>query len=73
MRITTVLDDELIHTAQELTGIEEKTALLRKALNALIERESASRLASMGGTMPRLRNVPRQVKRQRSPQRLKPS
>lgn len=45
--------------AQEFTGVAEKTALIREALKALIERESARRLASLGGTMPRLRNIPR--------------
>lgn len=59
MRITVALDDELIRTAQELTGVEEETALLQEALKALIERESASRLASSGGTMPCLKNIPR--------------
>jgi len=54
-----VLDDDLIRTAQELTGIAEETALLRQALQALIERESARKLASLGGTMPRLKNIPR--------------
>jgi len=61
MRITVALDDELVRTAQDLTGIAEETALLREALKALIECESADRLASMGGTMPRLRNIPRRV------------
>jgi Arc/MetJ family transcription regulator len=59
MRITVVLDDDLIRTAQEFTGVTEKTALLRKALKALIERESARRLASLEGTMPRLKKIPR--------------
>ena len=59
MRITVALDDELVRTAQELTGVADKTALLRDALKALIERESARRLVSLGGTMPRLKNIPR--------------
>ena len=59
MRTTLALDDELVRIAQEFTGIEEKTALIREALKALIERESARRLASLGGTMPELKNVPR--------------
>jgi Arc/MetJ family transcription regulator len=54
-----VLDDDLVGTAQEFTGIVEKTALIREALKALIGRESARRLASLGGTMPRLKNIPR--------------
>jgi len=59
MRTTVALDDDLVRTAQEFTGVAEKTALLREALKALIERESARRLASLGGTMPRLKNIPR--------------
>jgi Arc/MetJ family transcription regulator len=59
MRTTLALDDELVRIAQEFTGIEEKTALIREALKALIERESARRLASLGGTMPKLKDVPR--------------
>jgi Arc/MetJ family transcription regulator len=59
MRTTIALDDELLRTAQEFTGMEERTALLREALKALIERESARRLAALGGTMPALRNIPR--------------
>jgi Arc/MetJ family transcription regulator len=59
MRTTLALDDDLIRLAQEFTGVEEKTALVREALKALIERESSRRLASLGGTMPALRNIPR--------------
>ena len=59
MRTTIALDDDLVRTAQEFTGVAEKTALIREALKALIERESARRLASLGGTMPRLKSVPR--------------
>jgi len=59
MRTTIALDDDLVRTAQEFTGVEEKAALVREALKALIERESARRLASMGGTMPALKNIPR--------------
>jgi Arc/MetJ family transcription regulator len=59
MRTTIALDDELVRTAQEYTGVEEKTALVREALRALIERESARRLAALGGSMPRLKDVPR--------------
>jgi Arc/MetJ family transcription regulator len=59
MRTTVALDDGLIRIAQEYTGVAEKTALLREALKALIERETARRLASLGGTMPRLKNTPR--------------
>jgi len=59
MRTTIALDDELVCTAQEFTGVGEKTALVREALKALIEREGARRLASLGGTMPGLKNIPR--------------
>jgi len=51
MRISVVLDDDLVRTAQDLTGASEKTALLREALKAPIERESARRLASLGGKL----------------------
>jgi Arc/MetJ family transcription regulator len=59
MRTTLALDDELVRTAQEFTGVVEKTALIRVALKALIEREASRRLAALGGTMPGLEDVPR--------------
>jgi Arc/MetJ family transcription regulator len=59
VRTTIALDDDLVRIAQEFTGVAEKTALLREALKALIERESARRLASLGGTMPQLKRTPR--------------
>lgn len=59
MRTTVALDDDLVKIAQEFTGIAEKSALIREALKALIERESARRLASLGGTMPSLKRPPR--------------
>jgi Arc/MetJ family transcription regulator len=59
MRTTVVLDDDLVRAAQEFTGVAEKTALLREALKALVERESARRLASLGGNMPELKRIPR--------------
>jgi Arc/MetJ family transcription regulator len=59
MRTTIALDDDLVRRAQEFTGVAEKTALVREALKALIERESARRLASLGGTMPDLKNMGR--------------
>jgi Arc/MetJ family transcription regulator len=49
MRITLALDEDLLAKAQALTGISEKSALIREALRALIERESARRLALPGG------------------------
>jgi Arc/MetJ family transcription regulator len=59
MRITLVLDDDLVAEAQRLTGTHEKSALVREALRALIGRESARRLARLGGTEPDLAGVPR--------------
>ena len=59
MRTTLTLDDDLLAEAQRLTGTTEKTALVREALRALIERESARRLARLGGTEPSLTDVPR--------------
>lgn len=65
MRTTVALDDDLIRRAQEFTGVEEKAMLIREALKALIERESARRLAALGGTMPELKNVRRRRSRNR--------
>lgn len=59
MRTTLALDDEQLAEAQRLTGMKEKTALVREALTALIERESARRLARLGGTEPRIEKIPR--------------
>lgn len=59
MRTTLALDDDLLAKAQALTGVAEKTALIREALRALIQRESARRLALLGGSEPQLENVPR--------------
>ncbi len=59
MRTTLALDDELLAEAQRLTGTTEKSALIREALRALIQRESASRLARLGGTEPALSEIPR--------------
>ena len=54
MRTTIVLDDELLAKAQALTNVQEKSSLVKEALKALIERESAKRLASLGGSEPQL-------------------
>lgn len=54
MRTTLALDDDLLAKAQDFTGLKEKTALVREALKALIERESAKRLARLGGSEPDL-------------------
>jgi Arc/MetJ family transcription regulator len=59
MRTTLNIDDQLLEDAQRLTGITERTALVREALNALVERESARRLARLGGAEPALKRVPR--------------
>jgi Arc/MetJ family transcription regulator len=59
MRTTVVLDDELLAKAQEYTGIREKSALIRAALRALVEREAARRLARLSGCDPNLTDIPR--------------
>ena len=59
MRTTLSIDDELLEQAAEYTGLTEKSAIVRAALKALIEREAARRLARMGGTSPNLEPIPR--------------
>jgi Arc/MetJ family transcription regulator len=59
MRTTLALDDALLAKAQACTGLTEKSALVREALKALIERESARRLARLGGSEPELTAPPR--------------
>jgi Arc/MetJ family transcription regulator len=59
VRTTLALDDDLMAEAQRLTGLTEKAALIREALRALIERESARRLARLGGSEPELADIPR--------------
>lgn len=59
MRTTLALDDDLLAEAQALTGVAAKSALVREALKALIERESARRLARLGGTDPKAAAPPR--------------
>lgn len=61
MRTTLALDDDLVAEAQRLTGTTEKTALVRLALRALIERESARRLARLGASEPDLQDPPRRT------------
>ena len=63
MRTTLAIDDDLLAKAQEYTGLQEKSALVREALNALVEREAARRLARLGDTEPKLRPVPRRRSR----------
>ena len=55
MRTTLNLDDELVREAREVTGIQEKTALIHAALRELTAREAARRLAALGGSMPEAR------------------
>lgn len=59
MRTTMILDDILLKRALELTGLREKTAVVHAGLEALIARESARRLAKLGGSMPELELTPR--------------
>ena len=59
MRTTLIIDDELLLRAQQLSGLTEKTAVLHAGLKALIARESARRLAALGGSERKLRPVRR--------------
>jgi len=59
MRTTLNIDDSILRRAAKLTGVQEKTSLVRLGLEALISRESARRLADLGGTEKRLRHVRR--------------
>jgi Arc/MetJ family transcription regulator len=59
MRTTLNIDDVLLKEAQRMTGMTSKAELVREGLRALIERESANRLARLGGSEPKLKAVPR--------------
>ncbi len=59
MRTTLNIDDQLLAEAQRVSGLNGKAALVREGLRALIERESARRLAKLGGSEPQLKPVPR--------------
>jgi len=59
MRTTINIDDQLLKEAIRLTGMREKTALVRESLKALIERESARRLAKLGASESQLDEIPR--------------
>ncbi len=59
MRTTITLDDDLLSKASEYTGIVEKSALVREALKALVEREAARRLIRLGGSDPNASAAPR--------------
>jgi len=68
MRTTLILDDDLIEKARRLSGLEEKTAIVQAGLEALIARESARRLAALGGSEP----GPHAVRRRRPRQGERP-
>jgi len=59
MRTTLNIEDKILEKASRLTGIKEKTSLVRLGLEALIARESSRRLAKLGGTEKNLRPIPR--------------
>jgi Arc/MetJ family transcription regulator len=59
MRATVALDDDLIRTAQELSGVTERTALLREALKAFIHLQASRRLAALGGSNPEMEDIKR--------------
>jgi Arc/MetJ family transcription regulator len=59
MRTTLILDDDLLERARSLTGLKEKTAMVHAGLEALIARESARRLAALGGSERELSRAPR--------------
>ena len=59
MRTTLNIDDAILEKASKLTGIKEKTQLLHAGLKTLIERESAKRLALLGGSAPEVQDIPR--------------
>lgn len=59
MRTTVTLDDELLEKAEEYTGVKERSALLRRALETLIHVEASRRLAKLGGTQHDLKPIPR--------------
>ncbi len=63
MRTTLIIDDRLLERARELTGIQEKTALVHAGLQALIAREASRRLAALGGTEPKLAAIRRRTVR----------
>jgi Arc/MetJ family transcription regulator len=63
MRTTINLDETLLTAAQKISGMTERTALIHEGLKALIQRESARRLARLGGSEPQLKRVRRQRQR----------
>lgn len=65
MRTTLIIDDQLLERARLLSGLKEKTAIVHAGLEALIARESAKRLAALGGTDPDIKPIPRRRSRAR--------
>lgn len=59
MRTTISIDDSLLDEARELSGVTETGPLIRAALEALVQREAALRLAKLGGSAPNFKNIPR--------------
>ncbi len=59
MRTTVRIDESLLSLAQDITGITSRNAILKEALEALIQRESARRLARLGGSEPQMMDIPR--------------
>ena len=59
MHTTVNIDEDLLEKARRLTGISERSTLLNEGLRALIQRESARRLAALGGSAPKLQDIPR--------------
>jgi Arc/MetJ family transcription regulator len=59
MRTTVRIDESLLSLAQDMTGITSRNAILKEALEALIQRESARRLAKLGGSEPQMTDIPR--------------
>jgi Arc/MetJ family transcription regulator len=59
VRTTPNIEDDLIEKASKMTGVKEKTALVKLGLESLIARESARRLSKMGGTQNQLQEIPR--------------
>lgn len=59
MRTTITIDDELLKTAKEFTGIEETPTLVRLALQAMVQKEAARRMVKLGGSQPDFKAAPR--------------
>ncbi len=59
MRTTLIIDDKLLERAREITGIREKTGLVRAGIEALIANAARKRLARLGGAQPQFADIPR--------------